>query len=128
MRKTPALVAAFMITALVGILMLVVGGSALLGQKTPVVSAVSDAVQASSGEATAQIVQLQARIAEYRAREQQWQQRLDQAQAQTSRVSAELQQYQKLVSALQQMGVITIDNNGQVLVSRGGFERGHHDE
>jgi septal ring factor EnvC (AmiA/AmiB activator) len=128
MKKKPALIAAFVMTAVIGVLMLVAGGSALF--PAPVVSASSADPAAGASAANEQVAQLEARIAEYQAREQQWQQRLDQAQEQINQVSTELGQYQQLVSSLQEMGVLTIDNNGQVFVSRGGrgFERDHDDD
>jgi peptidoglycan hydrolase CwlO-like protein len=137
MKKTPALIAAFLMTAVVGFFMLVIGGNALFS--VPSVAASSGSAVEPTSDQTAQ---LQARIAEYQAREEQWQQRLDQAQGQISQLTAELQQsqgqlsqvngelqqYQQLVSSLQQMGVISIDQNGQVLVSRGGREFDRDDD
>ena len=126
MKKKPALIAAFVMTAVVGALMLAVGGSALFA--APVVSAGS--ADAAAGAANARLAELETRVAEYQAREQQWQQRLDQAQEQINQVSTELGQYQQLVGSLEEMGVLTIDNNGQVFVTRGerGFERDHDDD
>jgi uncharacterized protein YlxW (UPF0749 family) len=129
MKKTPAIIAAILMTVLVGVLMLTVGGSAVFS--VPTVSARNNGAAAATGaavqDANVQIAQLQARIAEYQSREQQWQQRLSQSQDQVNQVTAQLQKYQQLVGSLQQMGVITIDPNGQVSVSRGGFSRDHDD-
>ena len=126
MKKLPALIAAFTVTALVALAMLMVGVNAFFNPSG--VAASSDPVSpqqiAVTGPDAQTIAQLQARIQEYQAREQQYQQQLDQARTQLGAANTDLVQYQQLVSSLQDMGVLRVDNNGNVSIGR--FDR--HDD
>ncbi len=107
MKKFQALIAAFVMTGLVAICMLAVGGAALQNPNSVPVSNAPGAPSgvAASADPSAQVTELQNEIAQYR-------QQLDQANAQ-------LQQYQDLLNALQQRGVIRIQSDGTVQI-RGG--------
>ncbi len=94
MKRILALVAAFVMTGLVALCMLAVGGAALFNPNSVPVSnspSAPSSVAASADPSTqAQVAELQNEIAQY-------QQQLDQANAQ-------LQDYQNLLTALQQRG------------------------
>jgi hypothetical protein len=120
MNKTPALIAAFLITSIIGVAMAGVALSVMIDRRagSPAPAAIQTAPAAGIvSAATDDAQQLQARISEYQAREQQYQTLLDDANRQLQSLNAELQQEQQLVSALQQMGIIQIDANGQVTVN-----------
>ncbi len=123
-----ALLAAIAMTACIGLGILAIGGVALFNQNsTPVANSRTQAVQvADPGSAQqVQIQQLQSQLAQYQARDQQYQQRdqqyqqeLSQAQAQLNQDQQQFQQFQLLLNALQQRGLITITNDGQIFINR----------
>lgn len=124
MKKLPAIIAAFGVTCLVGLMMLVVGVNAYFNPNSVAVdNQPGDAAQiAVTGNPVDQVQQLQARIQEYQAREQQVQQQLNQASQQIEQANSELNQYQQLIANLQEMGVVRIDRDGNVSLPR--FDRG----
>ena len=115
MNKKSALIAALLTTAVVAIAMLMIGISAYINpDSVPVASANSAAgntTAISAPAATDQVAQLQSLLAQYQSREQQYQDQLNQADTQ-------VQQYQQILQQLQQRGLITINNNGQISISR----------
>jgi TolA-binding protein len=126
MKKLPAIIAAFTVTGLVALAMLLVGANAFFNPNG--VAAASDPgsaqqIAVTGGDAQT-IAQLQARIQEYQAREKQYQQQLDQARTQLEQANTDLTQYQQLISSLQDMGVLRIDNSGNVSIGR----FGRHDD
>ncbi len=122
MNKKPALIAAFLTTALVAMAMLMIGMNAYFNpDSVPVASAAAtganvEVAQAASSE---QVAQLQALVAQYQAREQQYQAREQQYQSQLSQANAQLQQDNQILAYLQQQRIITIDRNGQISIARG---------
>jgi hypothetical protein len=129
MKRLQALIAAAIITGLIGFGMLAIGVNAAVNPNTVPVSnapgdpsvTVSNAsgdpsanVSAASAQAQAQIKQLQDLITQYQNRDKQYQAQLDQA-------STQLQQVQQLLVELQRRGLIRINSDGSILVPRSGF-------
>ncbi len=120
-KKLVAFIVAFVITGIVAVTMLVVGVSAAFNKNSVAVSNSPTQAQPStsavttSGDPAQQIAQLQSLVAQYQARDQQYQQQLSQAQQ-------EIQSVQQLLTFLQQRGLISIDNQGNIVV-HGGFGR-----
>jgi peptidoglycan hydrolase CwlO-like protein len=130
-KQLPALIAAVLMTVFIALVMVVTSANALLNKNAvdPSNSAsTSAATEAASNASQAQIKQLQDRINEYAQREQQYQQREQQAQQtisndqqQLQQAALQVQQIQQLLSALQDRGLIRIQNNGTILITgRGG--------
>jgi TolA-binding protein len=128
-KQLPALVAAILMTAFIALAMIVTSANALMNKNTvdP-----SNSASASTSAATdsipsanqAQIKQLQDRInvyaqreQQYQQREQQYQQKLQDNQLRVQQAAAQLQQIQQLLSALQDRGLIRIQNNGTILIT-----------
>jgi peptidoglycan hydrolase CwlO-like protein len=149
MKRIQALIAAVIITGLVGLSMLAIGVNAALNPNTVAVSdapgsapaAVSDPPNSSasagsttSAQAQAQVKQLQDLIAQYQNREKQYQAQLDQYQnldkqyqAQVDQAAAQLQQYQALLAEMQRRGLIRINGDGSIQLpqrSSGGNDGG----
>jgi hypothetical protein len=120
-KQYTALLAALLITMCVAATMLLVGGSALLNKHgLPVADSpaqVTATAQAQTAE-QAQIQQLQGLVAQYQARETQYQQELDTAGQNLERANAQLQQYQILLMALRNRGLIAINEDGSVSIAR----------
>lgn len=127
----PALLAALGMTAVLGLAIAALGINALSNRNVVPKLEVAPADQfVSSDQAT--VGQLQELIAQYQSREQQYQLQLQQAADQLNAVESQLQQYQGLVGALQQAGIIQITADGRVLLGRGAFGNdqgeGDHDK
>ncbi len=130
MKRKPALIAAFLTTLVIAIVMVLVGANALFNPNSipvsaaaPTTVAASDTggvVAVSANTTTDQVQQLNALIAQYQAREQQYQQREQQYQQQLTDASSQVQDLQSVLQQLQRMGVIRIDQNGQISVPRRG--------
>src|SRR5512142_1212411 len=135
MKIIPAIFAALIITALVGVAIFVVGANALFNQNTlPILNSpqtVSGAAAAagaagSAGNAAvsqqtgqqAQLQQLENLVQQYQQREKQYQTQLNDAAQRVNQANQQVQQYQQLLEALQQQGVIRITADGQVLIPR----------
>lgn len=121
-KKTfPALVAMIVMTVFLGLATLAFGLNALFNQNiSPVQAAAQPAPQTTSDQATLQ--DLQAQIAQYQARETQYQNELQQAADQLNQANQQNQQYQQLIGALQNAGLIQITQDGRVFIMRGGFD------
>jgi peptidoglycan hydrolase CwlO-like protein len=121
MKQLQALIAAAIITGLVGLGMLAIGVNAATNQNmVPVSNAPGDppaSISAATPQAQAQINRLQDLITQYQNREKQYQAQLDQANTQ-------LQQYQAILSQLQRLGVIRINSDGSIQLRSRGFGRG----
>ena len=118
-KQIPAILAAFFITAVIALAMAVVGVNALVNPNTVAVSDMpaaltTDATVASADQGT--VPQLQAIIQQYQQREQQYQQQIQQDQQQLQLASTQMQQVQQLLMTLQDRGLITIDQNGQITI------------
>lgn len=130
MKIFPAIIAALLITTLVGVAMLVVGGNAIFNTNT---IPVTNSPQSSSGTSATsaqtnlqpasqqQMQQLQNLVQQYQQREKQYQTQLNDAAQRLNQANQQVQSYQQLLSALQQQGVIRITADGQVLIPQGRF-------
>jgi uncharacterized protein YlxW (UPF0749 family) len=117
-RKTlPALVAALSMTGIIGLAILAFGLNALYNQN---ISSAQAAAQPVSPTIAGQVENqdLQTLISQYQEREAQYQSQLQQAADQINEISQQNLQYQQLIQALQNSGVIQITQDGQVLLSR----------
>jgi uncharacterized protein YlxW (UPF0749 family) len=119
-KQIVAFLAAFIITGIVALSMLVIGVSAAVNPNGVAVSnspttAVVNAAS-SSNSTQSQIAQLQSQVAQYQAREQQYQTALNNDNQQLSQAAQEMQMIQQLLAYLQNRGLIQIDNQGQITV------------
>ena len=122
-KQVVAFLAAFVITGIVALSMLVVGVNAATNPNS-VAASNSPAstvanVSTSPNSSQAQIAQLQNQIAQYQVREQQYQTALNSDNQQLSQTSQEMQMIQQLLAYLQNSGLIRIDNQGQITVVGG---------
>ena len=115
-----ALFAAGIMTIMIAAVMLAFGVNAILNPNgiTIAQAAGPDSAINSGGDATAQttIDQLQAQISEYQSREAQYQNEIQNAADQINQLSQQNQQYQALLNALQNAGVIQITSDGRVFL------------
>ncbi len=131
-KRLAALLAAILSTACIGVAILVIGGAALFNpngtasaQSPAQASAAASATTNNSAADQAQIQQLQSLVAQYQAREQQYQAREQQYQQQLAAQSSQIQQAQQqmqeirnLLLALEQRGLITITQDGQIIINQ----------
>jgi peptidoglycan hydrolase CwlO-like protein len=136
MKRIQALIAAVIVTALVGFGMLAIGVNAAFNSNSvpvsdspassvPAVSAADAPPQSSSAsdligqyqnrekQYQAQITQLNNLIAQYQGREKQYQSQLNQ-------VTTQAQQLQAILNELQRRGIIRIQSDGTILLRGGG--------
>ena len=139
-KQLPALIASILMTGLIALVMFVTSANALFNPNSV---APANSPSANTGTTTdaaasadqAQIQQLQDRINEYAQREQQYQQREQQYQqreqqyqqslandqTEVQQAERQMQQIQQLLAALQDRGLIRIQDNGTILITgRGG--------
>jgi hypothetical protein len=117
-NRLAALLAAFGMTLVMGLLIVAVGLNALLFNPTGVAKAAGPASQASSAD-QANVQQLQDLVAQYQSRETQYKSELQQAGDQLAQANRQLEQYQQLVQALINAGVIQISSDGRITLGRG---------
>ncbi len=118
-KQYTALLAAFLITICVGAGMLLVSGSALLNKNgLPVANSPAQATATAEYKSAeqAQIDQLQQLVAEYQTREEKYQNELANAGQQFDQANNQIRQYQMILLALQSRGLISIDQDGRVIV------------
>ena len=127
-KNVMAAIAAAVMTLCIGLAIVAIGGMALFNPNGT--AAANSPVQATqnSGAATGagdgvQAQQLQSLVTQYQRREVQYQQREAKYQQQLSADNTQLQllqqqnqQYQALVTTLQQRGIISISSSGQVFI------------
>jgi TolA-binding protein len=123
MKTIPALIAGMLTSALIVLIMVLVGLNALLNPNTVAeASAAGDpgttAVVSGASSDSAQVQQLQTRIAEYQQREKQYQGQVNQLETNLQQANNQLEQYQQLVDTLQQMGLIRVGQDGQIYLPR----------
>jgi predicted PurR-regulated permease PerM len=113
MKRLAALIAATIITTIVGVGMLAIGANVLLNPRPVAASGATDLSSAvSTGDSTPdQIASLQNAIVQYQNREKQYQAQLDQAQAQ-------IQEYESVLMQLQRLGIIRINSDGTIQLGR----------
>ncbi len=134
MKNFKAILFALSVTIVLGASMFIIGTNALANKNSvPMVNSPQQAASTSSAAVSAsdqkQIAQLQALVKQYQDREQQYQaqlnaaaQKINDTNSQLNNAAQELQQYQQLLTALAQRGVIRITNSGQIFIpSAGGF-------
>jgi hypothetical protein len=130
MKPLPPILFALVMTGIVAGAMIIIGGSALFNKNSlPVVNSpvAPTSQQVASAANDPQNNQAQQLISQYQQREKQYQtqmndaaQRLNQANQQLQQDNQAIQTYQQILVALQQRGLISVDQNGQILISRGG--------
>jgi hypothetical protein len=124
-KQFGALLAAVLITGAIVLSMFVVGANAMTNQNgvavsnSPAAASASASKTASSSSPSDQalIAQLQAQVAQYQSREQQYQAALNSDNQQLSQAASQQQMIQQLLTYLQQRGVISIDNQGNIYVN-----------
>ncbi len=133
MKKISAIIAATIITAIVGFGMLIVGANAIFNPNSVPVSNTPANSQADppatvgsapSGDAQAQIAQLQNLVQQYQGREKQYQSQIAQYQSQVNQLNSQVQQMQGILVQLQRRGIISIQSDGTIQLGRGGFGGG----
>lgn len=129
-KQMIAATVAIVMTICIGLGIAAVGGAALFNKNGVTVSNTSGsagvaAQPISNASQQAQVQQLQnlvdqykAREQEYQTREQQYQQQLATANSQLQQDEGQLSQFRMLIDALQRNGVITITQDGRVLINR----------
>jgi peptidoglycan hydrolase CwlO-like protein len=135
MKKTiPALIAAVLVTVVLGTGMFLIGQNAL-GISTAKAAATTNTVS------TGTVAQYEQLVAQYQTRETQYQAQIAQATNQINTAnqqltadSQQIQQYQSLLSQLQNNGLITVANDGTVTINQSPNQPGflsffsdHHD-
>jgi peptidoglycan hydrolase CwlO-like protein len=118
-KQYTALLVAFAVTICMGAGMLLVSGSALLNKNgLPVANSPSQATATAEVKSAeqAQIQQLQSLVAEYQTREVKYQTELSTAGQQLQQATDQIRQYQMLLAALQNRGIISIDASGRVSI------------
>jgi cell shape-determining protein MreC len=125
-KQIPVILAALTITFILAFGMFGIGSSAVTNKNSVTVSNSPNASAVSSDPAQAsqsQIDQLQNLVAQYQQREQQYQQReqqlqseLDNLQTQLNQASMLNEQYQRLVQALVDRGIIRVDQQGRIFL------------
>lgn len=141
-KKVPAFMAALLITAAVGLVMLGIGGAAYINTNNlPVLNKNNTSVLAAATSAPAQASQTptqsvsasstQAQLDAYKAQLAQAIQRINDANTQLQNLQSQLaqdnaalndaaavtQQYQNILTQLAQRGLINIDSNGNITVN-----------
>jgi flagellar motor protein MotB len=129
-KQLPALLAALLMTGVITLVMVVTSANALLNKNTvDIASSVATAPNAAAVSIAvadqAKIQQLQDRINEYAQREKQYQQREQQYQQTiqsdqqgVQKASQQIQQVRQLLTALQERGLIVIQPNGSIMITR----------
>jgi uncharacterized membrane protein len=126
-KALPALVAGLMMTIFIVVATLAVGVNAFFNRNVSSAQAAGQMnLQDSADQVTIQ--DLQALIAQYQAREVQYKDELQQATDQISQINEQNQNYQQLVQALQNAGVIQIRPDGRVFISRQASFSGEFDD
>ena len=116
-RILPALIAALSMTINIGLAILAFGLNALLNQNLSVAQAASQPDTEVATDLTT-IQDLQAIMSQYQVRETQYQSELQQAAEQINEISQQNLQYQQLIQALQNAGLIQLTSDGRVFISR----------
>ncbi len=115
-KHLSALLTAVFITAVIGFGIFVIGVNALTNHNTvPIQNTPGSSTTASTSSNTASDPSASTNV-------QQLQQEVTTLQSQLNQASQVLQQYQSLIQVLQQRGLISIDQNGNIYI-RGGFDR-----
>ena len=116
-KKIVALIAAFGMTILMGILILAVGVN-ILFFNTPSVALAAGQTNQTVDSSQTTVQQLQDQISQYQAREVQYKSELKQATDSLNQANQQIQQYKQLTQALIDAGVIEISADGRVTLGR----------
>jgi len=129
-KQFMAILIALLMTACVSTSIFAIGGAVLFNKNgAPITNSPSSSSQVSVISDTNlsqadQVAQLKNLVSQYQDREQQYQQREQQLQDQLSQANTQiqqdqqlLQQIQRLLGALQQRGLITISNDGRIMIN-----------
>jgi len=120
MKHLSALLTALLITVVIGFGIFVIGVNALTNRNTvPLQSTPNTGATVTTNNATG------ADPSTLPTNVQQLQQEVTTLQSQLSQESQAIQQYQSLLQVLQQRGVITIDQNGNIYLPRGSADDLH---
>lgn len=118
MKHVSALVAALVITSIIGLGILVIGVNALTNthtvalQNSPSSSITANDPPSNSGSTTSSSTTSSTNV-------QQLQQEVSSLQSQLNQANQAIQQYQSLLIVLQQRGIISIDRNGNIYIPQG---------
>jgi len=116
MKHLSALLTAFVITAVIGFGIFVIGVSALTNTNT-----VPLQNSPTTANASAKTCSTAADPPASTSNVQQLQQEVSTLQSQLNQATQIIQQYQSLIQVLQQRGIIVIDQNGNIYIPQGGF-------
>jgi uncharacterized protein HemX len=116
MKRLTALIAAFGMTAVVGLAMLGIGFNAMTNQN--VVQTQNSPAQISDAS-SAQLQQMQNLIQQYQIRDQQYQSQLNTVVQQLNQRNTQVQEFTQLLMELQNRGLIFIQPDGTILIPRG---------
>lgn len=124
MKRLPALIAAFIITGILGFAMFTIGANAMSNKNTvPTLNQPGGSSTATTSSAQntsqAQLQQYQNLISQYQARDKQYQDQINTLVQQVNQANTSVQQYQQLLMELQRRGVIFITRDGQILIPGG---------
>jgi peptidoglycan hydrolase CwlO-like protein len=136
MNQLKAVFASILVTGLIAAVMVVIGGSALFSKPAVAVSAASNVSAVSNSTSnSAETQQLRDLVNQYQAREQQLRQQIDdankqldekdqqlsqlnqqlsEANQQVDQTTQQIGQYQNLLQALAQRGIIQITDDGRI--------------
>ncbi len=114
-KHLSAILAALAITAIIGFGIFTIGVNALTNKNTVPLQSTPGSATASTSNSTS------ANSAGASTNVQQLQQEVSSLQSQLNQATQVLQQYQSLIQALQQRGVIVVDQNGNIYVPGGDF-------
>ncbi len=121
MKRLQGLIAATLITGIVGFGMVGIGANAASNtDSVPVSNSPAQTAQASTKAApdqtSAQIDQLQNLIKQYQSREQQYQTEIKSLSQKLSDANATADQAQQILQALQERGIIQITRDGRIFL------------
>lgn len=124
MKRLPAIIAALIVTGILGFAMFTIGANAMTNKNTvPTLNQPANSSTASTGSAQdtnrAQVQQYQSLISQYQARDKQYRDQVNTLVQQVNQENSTIQQYQQLLMELQRRGVIFITQDGQILIPGG---------
>ncbi len=119
MKHISAIVTAFLITAVIGLGIMVIGVNAFTNKNTVPLQNSPNASLTTSGSSSA------VTSGSSSSDVQQLQQQLSNLQSQLDQASQTIQQYQSLIAILQQRGVIYIDQNGNIFLPQSSSSNFH---
>jgi TolA-binding protein len=124
MKHLSAILTALVITAVIGLGIFVIGVNALTNTNTVAIQNSPNGSLTASDPANTSVNNNGA-SATTSSNVQQLQQQVNSLQSQLNQSNQALQQYQSLISVLQQRGIIFIDQNGNIYLPEGGGSSTH---